>query len=790
MRNVVRVLGVLCVTLSAPSFAQMGSGGPVEISRGGAAALSGVVAGEYLTVEVFGRRFELLLEQNPILAPDLRVVEIGEGGRETELSVSGTFYRGTVAGEPNSWVRLTIRDGRVSGLIRVSEDVFVIEPPEASIGAALSGHVGYRASEIELDEPVVCGVEEDARTRKRRRRHQRRRRMLEVLNELPKHGASLQGLAGGPSNVEMSLVGDYQYFSAANWPSGSNAQDWMVDILNEVDGIYQTQIGITFVVPSITIYSTPNDPFDVADDLARGDDCTPADTASDVLAELRNLRRDVTSLNWHRSNNDMVHLFTGRELCTATTDPPGFSHGTIGLAYIGTVCSSWAVGVSEDFSTNLASMTTLLAHELGHNFNAYHYNPGCWIMRGTVGGCGTQDMFSGPTVSTITSYVDGLGCLDTEPTSTPTPTYTNTPTHTPTPTNTVVLPANAAEFVRQNVPATMQGGESYSVSVTYRNTGQNVWQAGAYVIGSWNSPGNRIWGKGRFPMDAGAGVQPGEEYTYAFTITAPTQSGIYDFQWKNLNVGVEWFGDLSQNVQVRVIASAIPNAAEFVEQSVPTVMQAGSLYDVSITMRNVGSNTWTRSTHMLGSWNPVNNRVWGFGRVRIDGGASVEPGESYTYSFAVRAPSTTGTYDFQWKNLNVGVEWFDSLTSNVSVQVVTSVAANAAEFVEQNVPAVMEAGAQYSVSVTMKNVGSNPWTRSSHMLGSWNPVNNRHWGFGRVRIAEGVSVGFGQTYTYEFVVTAPASSGTYNFQWKNLNTGVEWFDERSSNVPVLVQDAP
>jgi hypothetical protein len=45
----------------------------------------------------------------------------------------------------------------------------------------------------------------------------------------------------------------------------------------------------------------------------------------------------------------------------------------------------------------------------------------------------------------------------------------------------------------------------------------------------------------------------------------------------------------------------------------------------------------------------------------------------------------------------------------------------------------------------------------------------------------------GQDAVVSWTLTAPATPGAYNFQWKMLNVGVEWFDELSPNVVVAVQ---
>jgi hypothetical protein len=39
---------------------------------------------------------------------------------------------------------------------------------------------------------------------------------------------------------------------------------------------------------------------------------------------------------------------------------------------------------------------------------------------------------------------------------------------------------------------------------------------------------------------------------FAFTITAPSSPGTYDFQWQMLEEGVAWFGPTTDPVQVLV----------------------------------------------------------------------------------------------------------------------------------------------------------------------------------------------------------------------------------------------
>ncbi|HWS90102.1 MAG TPA: lamin tail domain-containing protein [Pyrinomonadaceae bacterium] len=125
-------------------------------------------------------------------------------------------------------------------------------------------------------------------------------------------------------------------------------------------------------------------------------------------------------------------------------------------------------------------------------------------------------------------------------------------------------PVNDARFVRQTVPTAMQAGQSYSVSITMRNTGSGSWSSKTsfYFLGAVNPPYNTNWGKGRVYV---AGVVPGAEHTFNFSVTAPPKAGVYHFQWQmgeNIAKGSDsWFGETTQDVLVTVSDSGTTTAS-------------------------------------------------------------------------------------------------------------------------------------------------------------------------------------------------------------------------------------
>ncbi|NUO16221.1 MAG: trypsin, partial [Planctomycetaceae bacterium] len=82
---------------------------------------------------------------------------------------------------------------------------------------------------------------------------------------------------------------------------------------------------------------------------------------------------------------------------------------------------------------------------------------------------------------------------------------------------------------------------------------------------------------------------------------------------------------------------------------------------------STGANAWR-----LGSQAPQDNNTWNISRVNIAAGVEVRPGESYTFTFNVRAPATAGQYNMQWRMVQENVQWFGQYTPLRQVSVVAA----------------------------------------------------------------------------------------------------------------------
>jgi hypothetical protein len=160
-------------------------------------------------------------------------------------------------------------------------------------------------------------------------------------------------------------------------------------------------------------------------------------------------------------------------------------------------------------------------------------------------------------------------------------------------------------------------------------------------------------------------------------------------QWARLEVPAANIGITSQTGQVNITgfaaslyggmawfdrvckATGAPppgdNAAFISQTAPPGSMTPGQTASVTVTMQNTGTTTWTTAGgYKLGSQNPANNSTWGLSQVSLP--SSVAPNAQVTFNFTITAPSTVGTYNFQWQMLK-NTTSFGNPSTNVSVNV-------------------------------------------------------------------------------------------------------------------------
>lgn len=135
------------------------------------------------------------------------------------------------------------------------------------------------------------------------------------------------------------------------------------------------------------------------------------------------------------------------------------------------------------------------------------------------------------------------------------------------------------------------------------------------------------------------------------------------------NIKYAWSQITSAGEIIEVTAALPKYSAQFVGQSYNVNMIAGSVQDVSLTIKNSGSAVWDDNTK-LAARNPTsdpNNQdgahqlcdsTWLAGCNRIQSAGSVATGQTKTFNFKLRAPTTPGSYRINFGLVQEGKQWF------------------------------------------------------------------------------------------------------------------------------------
>lgn len=202
-----------------------------------------------------------------------------------------------------------------------------------------------------------------------------------------------------------------------------------------------------------------------------------------------------------------------------------------------------------------------------------------------------------------------------------------------------------ATFISSSaVPTGVTTGQSFSVSVTFQNTGQCAWVYGAgpggYRLGAQNPENNCTWAvgcPGRKDLAPGEVVNPGQSKTFVINAIAPSTPGPYGWGWRLVREGVNWFGTPTNPtfLTIDVVAAAPPPPPPTVG-SFTVSSQARWSDDPPATL------TWscTNSTSASIASDPTGGGSWG--SLSPSGSLSVNP-PAGGYTYTLTCSNSTGS---------------------------------------------------------------------------------------------------------------------------------------------------
>jgi hypothetical protein len=301
---------------------------PLSAPGGGAQQKAGGTQ-QQLRFDAFGRRFEISLGSND------RLMESKSAQSQLEL------YRGSIDGVAGSWVRLATRGDVLHGMMWDGTQLYAIEPA-AEVRDALAQPlpadaqtIVFRLADVTIDEGAAACATETSSSKASDA-------YVALARELKSATVAMQA-SGATRRLDVSVLGDAGF--RARYASEQEARDQILTRMNNVDGIFSSQMSIEIRVGTMLV------PGGAANQLS-------AVTApNSLLRELANLRKRLPDLNSH----GLTHLFTDRDL----------DGSTIGIAYLDALCDAQnGVGLTESRNVWLDSLVA--AHEMGHNFGADH----------------------------------------------------------------------------------------------------------------------------------------------------------------------------------------------------------------------------------------------------------------------------------------------------------------------------------------------------------------------------------------------------------------------------------
>jgi Metallo-peptidase family M12/Carboxypeptidase regulatory-like domain len=314
---------------------------------------------------------DLVLAPHDMRGPNYRATRVSADGVLLPLALGPAHtFKGVIAGVPGSQARFTIEEDRIEGSILRDGVRYHLEPARRfSSSANVTDFVFYRASDVIHNIEDACSVSLSEKVYAASRQ----------IETTPRTNVSTL------RPIELATEADHEYVSSLG--GTTNAINDILSIMNQVEGVYETELGLTFQIVFQNAWETPADPY------------TSTADSTQLLNEFSN----YWNANFASVKRDLAHMWTGRNM-----------GGVLGRAYQSVTCAvpSHSYGLSR-LDDRLPLKYNTPAHEIAHNLGATHAEqiPECngSIMRPTATSQLTFCQFSR---SEIAQYVEQTGhCL-------------------------------------------------------------------------------------------------------------------------------------------------------------------------------------------------------------------------------------------------------------------------------------------------------------------------------------------------------------------------------------------
>lgn len=278
-----------------------------------------------------GRNVTLTLFPSDIISADYILNEVTESGITNRTGTTARPMHGFVNGINDSEAALTFNHNFVYGFVRIRSVEYYIEPVSHLIGRGDNeDFVLYKASDVIQTQEYKCAYDLD---------HEKG----QEIHDSHEHDGSRTGMC---IEIRYAIASDWSM--RVKYGSVTGVENHNIGVLNDVQTNYDNEFAdeLSFsIVQQFVVNCSTCDPWSSSTD------------AETLLISFRNWGPSGFS-----STHDLGCLWTNRDL----------DGSTIGIAYVGVLCTPLRYHVLQDFSSNAPLLRCMSSHEIGHNFNASH----------------------------------------------------------------------------------------------------------------------------------------------------------------------------------------------------------------------------------------------------------------------------------------------------------------------------------------------------------------------------------------------------------------------------------
>ncbi|XP_053727906.1 disintegrin and metalloproteinase domain-containing protein 28 isoform X1 [Synchiropus splendidus] len=296
----------------------------------------------HYSLTVGGQDMEMQLEKNmELITADYTETYYKEDGTQVTTSpddIDDCYYQGKILNDSDSFISLSTCEG-LKGYFRTSAQKYLIEP----LSKDDEGDHGVTTLTEEKFTPAVCGVTNTTWNDD-----------FEPPTSRSRSRSGGVSLVQQQKYIELYLVVDHRMYEKMKRDQ-AKIRERIFEIVNFVNMVYKPLKTFVALV-GLEIWSN-------------GDLISVTPPAGSNLNNFMKWRNSELS---KRKRHDNAHLISAID----------FQGSTVGLAYIGTLCSGHSVGVVQDHNNRAIAVGATLAHEMGHNLGMNHDDSSACICTG------------------------------------------------------------------------------------------------------------------------------------------------------------------------------------------------------------------------------------------------------------------------------------------------------------------------------------------------------------------------------------------------------------------------